>query len=134
MRNFLKPFGVFATVVTLILLIPAISKAVSSGATYARLPFATTNVTTTAYVQLFAQTQKGISAVSAFNSGSAPIKLAFGAAGSEVDQIVIPPNSSSGATGPVVYPIIGGYGLRVSVESLVQTNSTGELEINLIYN
>ena len=129
-----KQFSVFALVLSLMVAIPATVYATSSGGIYSRTVFSSTNVTTSAYVQLFASTVKGVKAISVLNTGSAPIKVAFGAAGSEVDQIVVAPSSSSGVNGPVVYPLAAGYATRISVESLVQTNSTGELDVNLLYN
>lgn len=96
-----------------------------------RVLYSSSNVTTTAYSQLVASTVKGIKGISVANSGSAPVKIAFGASGSEVDQIVVPQTT---LITPVYYPVSGGYGTRVSVISLVQTNSTGELDVNLIYN
>lgn len=112
-------------------MIVAAQTAYASGGLPIRNAYSSTNVTTTSYVELVASTVKGIKGVSVANSGSAPVKIAFGASGSEVDQIVVPQTS---AITPVVYPISGGYGTRISVISLVQTNSTGELDVNLLYN
>lgn len=105
--------------------------AVGSGALPIRKVFSSSNVTTSTYQVLVASTVKGIKGMTVANSGSAPVKIAFGASGSEVDQIVVP--QTSGIT-PVYYPVSGGYGTQISVISLTQTNSTGELDVNLIYN
>lgn len=129
-KSVMSLFAVFTLVATLFALAPTQALA-GSGALPVRVSFATTNVSTSAYTQLVASTVKGLKAVSVYNSGSSPVQIAFGAAGSEVVQLVAPASSS---LAPVVYPASAGYGTRVSVISVTQTNSTGELDVNLIYN
>ena len=129
-KSVMSLFAVFALVATLFALAP-IQALASGGSLPVRVAFASTNVSTSSYLQLVASTVKGIKGVSVYNSGSSPVQIAFGAAGSEVNQIVVP---ASASLGPVYYPASGGYGLRVSVISVTQTNSTGELDVNLLYN
>lgn len=121
--------GLFALGLTL--LSGPFALAVSSGAQTVRVKFATTNVTASAYRELVHATTRGISGVSVINTGSAPVQLAFGPAGSEVVQSSHYASSSMPA---VVYPLQAGYSTRISVISLDQTNSTGELEVNFFYN
>lgn len=129
MKSIFKPLAfVLAFVFTSLAAMPA--HAVNDGLPI-RNKFATTNVTTSAYVQLVASTVKGIKGLTVANSGSAPVEIAFGPAGSEVVQMIAPNTS---ALSPVYYPLAAGYATRISVISLDQTNSTGELEVNLIYN
>lgn len=123
--------AVFTLVATLFAVAPTHALA-GSGSLPVRVAYATTNVTTSAYVELVHSTVKGIKGISVYNSGSSPVQIAFGASGSEVVQLVAP--NSASAFGPVFYPVSSGYATRVSVISVTQTNSTGDLEVNLVYN
>lgn len=108
--------------------------AVTSGGTYSRVRYSVTPIGTTAYLELFSSTSRGIANVSVVNTGSNPIALAFGASGSEVQQMVVPPTNAS-VTAPQVYPLAAGYATRISAISLSgTTGGSGELEVNLFYN
>lgn len=95
--------------------------------------YATTNVTSTAFLQLVASTVKGIVGMTVLNLGTAPVQIALGASGSEVVQMVVPAQSGSTAS-PTFYPLSAGYGSRLSVETIGSNNTTGTLQINLFYN
>jgi hypothetical protein len=97
--------------------------------------YSTTPILTSAYVQLVSSTVKGISGVSVLNTSAVPIALALGAAGSEVNQIVVPGTAQVAAPQVVFYPMSAGYGVRLSAISLgASTGTVGELEVNLFYN
>lgn len=83
-----------------------------------------TPVTTGAYLQVIASTTSVINAVEIFDSSGQTLALAFGGAGSEVNQIIIYP----GGNGRV--PLRIPSGTRVSVIALSATASSGELDIN----
>jgi fructose/tagatose bisphosphate aldolase len=55
------------------------------------LDTSSTNITSAAYVQLFASTTAAVSWVSIFNGSGSILELATGTAGSEVVQLVVPP-------------------------------------------
>jgi hypothetical protein len=55
------------------------------------LDTSSTNITSAAYVQLFASTTAAVSWVSIFNGSGSVLELATGAAGSEVVQLAVPP-------------------------------------------
>lgn len=129
-KSVMSLFAVFTLVATLFAVAPTHALA-NSGSLPVRVAYATTNVTTSAYVELVHSTVKGLKGVSIVNTGSSPIQLAIGASGSEVVQLVAP---ASASMSPVFYPMSAGYGVRVSVISVTQTNSTGELDVNLLYN
>jgi hypothetical protein len=78
-----------------------------------------TNVTNAAYVQILAATTIAASGVQLHNSGSVPIAIAMGAAGSEVNQVVLPIGVS------ILIPFEIPKGKRLSVISLGGTQSSG---------
>ena len=93
--------------------------------------YSTTSVTSVAYVQLVASTAKGSTGLCVSNTGANDVYIAVGAAGSEVKQLLAPLTTLSTQ---VCYPINLPYGSRISAESVgATTNTTGELDLNLIY-
>jgi hypothetical protein len=132
MRNkIVSLFSVFTILATLIALSPVKALA-GSGALPIEVVYSSTNVNSSAYVELVHSTVKGIKAISVMNSGPQDVLIAVGAAGSEANQLYIPSTVSS--LYPVVYPISLGYGSRLSVIAASGTNSTGQLDVNVIYN
>lgn len=89
-----------------------------------RNDYASTNVTTAAYVQLVASTSANINRLWIFDSSGQDFVLATGAAASEVDQIQIPPG---GWDSPV--DIFIASGTRLSIKSKSATASSGILLI-----
>lgn len=87
--------------------------------------YASSNVTTSAYVQLVASTSAAASKVEIFDSSGECMILAVGGAGSEVDQLYIFP----GGNGPVSLTIPAAS--RISVKAKTGTASEGYLAINL---
>lgn len=81
--------------------------------------YASTNVTTAAYVQLIASTATALNVICLSNSSSSIIKLATGAASSEVDRVYIP------GGGAACYAVNIASGTRISLEALDATASTG---------
>lgn len=84
-----------------------------------------------AYYELVSSTVKGVASISVLNTGIHPLELAFGPAGSEVVQIILPKDMPQA---PVVIPVQAGYGIRISAISLDADNDNGELELNICYN
>jgi hypothetical protein len=89
----------------------------------------TSSLQSTVYSQLVGSTVKGIAAIQVNNTGLMPIELAFGAAGSEVPQVIIGSGQDTG-----VLPLQGGYATRISAISLNSVADAGELEMNVFYN
>lgn len=106
--------------------------AAPTSAANARLLYSGTNLTTSAYVQMFGSLLRSIKAVSVYNSGANPIIIAVGGSGVELNQIMVPP-LTAGASVPV-FPLVVSQGQRISVIASTGTISSGELEINVFYN
>lgn len=81
--------------------------------------YSSTNVTTSAYVQLIASTANAINEVCVSDSSGSIMKLATGAAASEVDRIYIP------AGGAGCYNVNVAASTRISLEALDATANTG---------
>lgn len=99
----------------------------SGGATLvtkSRNDYTSTNVTTSAYVQLVASTASAINAIEIFDSSGQTLVLATGGAGSEVDQLYIFP----GGNGRIPFTIAAST--RVSIKAVSGTASVGENTIN----
>lgn len=97
----------------------------SSGTvTQTRLDYSSTNVTTSAWVQLVASLQASTDNISIFDSSGQAMELGIGAAGHEVVAFLIPP----GGNGQMDFWI--PQGSRISVKAVSATANTGELEIN----
>lgn len=92
---------------------------------FIRNDYTATNVTTGAYVQLTAATATALRAIEVFDSSGQSLKIAFGAAGSEVDKFAVLP----GGNGRI--PCVIPSGTRLSVKAVSGTASSGELIINL---
>lgn len=84
------------------------------------------SVTTAAYTELIASTSAQINKLQIFDSSGQTLKLAVGAAASEVDQIYIFP----GGNGDVDLQIPAGS--RVSVRAVSANAASGELVINFL--
>lgn len=96
---------------------------------FAKLDMAVTNVTAAAYVQLLASTgATTISKVQIFMSSGEPLYLAFGAAASEVNQMIIIP----GGTGIIDVTIPPSTRLSVKVVTAATTVNSGVILINLL--
>lgn len=87
--------------------------------------YSSTNVTTSAYVQLVASTASTVNKIEIFDSSGEALILAVGGAGSEVDQLYIFP----GGNGPVDLAIPASS--RISVKAKTATASSGFLAVNL---
>ena len=90
----------------------------------ARNNYATTNVTTGAYVQLVASLGATCNEIEIFDSSGQTLILATGGSGSEVDQIFVFP----GGNGRV--PLTIASGTRVSIKAVSATANDGEIAIN----
>lgn len=92
---------------------------------FVRNDYTGTSVTTAAYVQLIASTSTAYEEFEIFDSSGQTLKIAFGAAASEVDQFLVYP----GGNGRVLHHV--NSGVRVSIKAVSATASVGELDINL---
>lgn len=92
----------------------------------ARNVYTSTNVTTSAYVQLLASTADTTNQINIFDSSGQTLVLAVGGSGSEVDQIYITP----GGNGTMNLGIPSGS--RVSVKAVSATANVGELDISFL--
>jgi len=88
--------------------------------------YSSTNVTTTAYVQLIASTSSPITQMHIFDSSGQTLVLAVGAASSEVDQLLIVP----GGNGIMNLAIPSGS--RISVKARSANATVGELDITFL--
>lgn len=93
-------------------------------ANHARNDYTVTPVTSSAYVQLLGSTSAVINAIEIFDSSGQTLVLAFGAMGSEVDQIYIIP----GGNGRI--PLSIPSGTRVSIKAVTATASAGYIDAN----
>lgn len=100
-------------------------KETSSKGEFVRNSYSTLSVSTASYTQLIASTAAAYSAIEIFDSSGETLKLAIGAAGSEVDQFLIFP----GGNGRLPYTIASGS--RISIRAVSNTASVGEICINL---
>lgn len=87
--------------------------------------YASTSVTTAAYVQLIASTSGVTNRISIFDSSGQPMILATGAAASEVNQLYVPPGGGE-------FDLAIPAGTRISIKALVATASSGFLLINVL--
>ncbi len=90
-----------------------------------RNDYTSVNVTTAAYVTLIASTTSAASLIEVFDSSGQTLKIATGAAASEVDQFIVFP----GGNGQI--PLAIPAGTRISIKALSATASVGEIDINL---
>lgn len=90
----------------------------------ARIDYAGTNVTTSAYVTLIASTSDTINELFIFNGNAATLFLAFGAAASEVNKMYIPPGGF-GFAADLLVPA----GTRLSVKAVDADATTGSLVV-----
>lgn len=91
---------------------------------FIRNDYSSVNVTTTAYVELIASTPNDYQEIEIFDSSGQTLKLAFGAASSEVDKILIFP----GGNGRVKLNVPAST--RISIRAVSATASVGEVCIN----
>lgn len=98
-----------------------------SAQTPIRNDYSANNVTTAAYFQLIASTSAEIHRIQVFDSSGQDFVLATGGAGSEVDQVQIPPG---GWDAPVDLFIASGT--RVSIKSKSATASSGILLLTVL--
>lgn len=89
--------------------------------------YSSTNVTTSAYVQLVAALPKEASAIEIFDSSGQTLEIGVGAAGSEVIYMIVFP----GGNGRIPLNFLSGS--RVAIKSLSATANTGEIDINFYY-
>lgn len=83
-----------------------------------------TNITTSAYVELIASTSADLTMLNVTDSGGRWYYIATGAASSEVDLCVIPPGGNEDI------PVNIAAGTRISVKAIDGTASAGYLGIN----
>jgi hypothetical protein len=109
----------------LITTVGASTNGYSSANSPTRLDYSSTNVTTSAYVQLVASTSAATKRLQIFDSSGQTMILAVGGSGSEVDKFYIFPGGID-----INYAIPAGS--RISVKAVSGTASVGELSINFL--
>lgn len=92
---------------------------------FIRNDYTSVNVTTAAYVQLIASTSGITNVLEIFDSSGQTLKIAFGAAASEVDQFLVFP----GGNGRITCKIAAST--RISIRAVSATASVGEIDLNL---
>lgn len=90
-----------------------------------RNDYSSTNVTTSAYVELDSALDGDVSELEIFDSSGQTLVLAIGAAGSEQDQFYIPPGGLERQTSLL------SSGQRLSIKAVSANATTGELIINM---
>lgn len=91
---------------------------------FVRNDYSSVNVTTAAYTQLIASTAAEYQEIEIFDSSGQTLKLATGAAASEVDRLLIFP----GGNGRIKFRIASGT--RIAIRAVSATASVGEVSIN----
>lgn len=91
---------------------------------FTRLDYTSTNVTTSAYVQLIASTANTISHMEIFDSSGSTMIIAVGSIGSEVDTVYVFPGGNG------LIPVAVASGSRISIKAVSATANTGEIDIN----
>jgi len=86
--------------------------------------YSSTNVTTSAYVQLVASTSGAVNHVYIFDSSGSTLVLAVGGSGSEVDQFYIFPGGISSGV-----PLHINAGSRISIKAVDTNATTGRIAI-----
>ena len=89
------------------------------------ITYSGTPVTTSAYSELVASLSDSVTRIHVFHGNDKYLVLAFGGAGSEVDQVYIPPG---GDTLDLAIP----SGTRVSVKAVDANATTGVLLVNFL--
>ena len=87
--------------------------------------YASTSVTTAAYVQLVASSTATVNMVHVFDSSGQAMILAVGGAGSEVDQLYVPPGGGD-------FNLSIPAGSRVSIKALTANATSGYILVNLL--
>ena len=95
-----------------------------SSALLFRNSYASTNVTTSAYVQVRAATGGAINRLCVFDSSGSAMKIATGAAASEVDQLYVPPGGSGAC-----YELAIAASTRIAIEALDVNATAGQIII-----
>ena len=90
-----------------------------------RNDYSSTNVLTSAYVELDSALDGNTNEIEIFDSSGETLKLALGPAGSEVDIMFIMP----GGNGRIMLGL--PQGVRLSVKAVSANATTGELTMNL---
>lgn len=104
------------------------TSATSTGNTplqFVRNVYSSTNVTTTAYVQLIASTSGAANVIEIFDSSGQTLVIAFGGSGLEVNQFIVFP----GGNGRITCKVPAST--RISIKALSATANSGEIDINL---
>lgn len=124
----MKKLFLAATLLPLILLFSIISSATSSNANIVSIVASTTNITTSAYVQLSASTPVATQKIVVANGTGQNLIIAVGAAGSE--QGIIAVGTLMSAVIPLSYNIPAGS--RLSLEAIGATANTGTISVSLL--
>lgn len=89
-----------------------------------RNAYASTNVTTSAWVELVHSMPLNTGMIEIFDSSGQTLKIGFGASGSEVVQFLVYPGGNG------MIPVRVTQDTRVSIKAVSGTASTGEIDVN----
>ena len=104
----------------------SVSQAATTVTEFVRNDYTSTSVTTGAYVELIASTSATVTKMRIFDSSGQTLKIATGAAASEVDLFLVFPGGNEEIE--VNIP----SGTRISIQAVSATADSGEISINLI--
>ena len=109
----------FRILITCLFLIATVVQAATNTTQVNVLSYSSTNVTTSSYVQLVASTPISVSRLQVCDTSTKIIKIAMGAAGSEVDLF------SGTVSGCVLVPYYIPAGNRLAIEAIDASATTG---------
>lgn len=90
------------------------------------LSYSATNVSSSAYVTLFASTPTSVSKLEILDSSGQIMKIALGSAGNEMDICTAP------VSGTILLPYFLPIGSRLSIRAVATSASTGYSVVSLI--
>jgi hypothetical protein len=119
--------------------------AASQTAAYVRIQLHSANVASTSYTEIMSSTARAVKGITVFSTSQNPVEIAVGGAGSEVAHLLAPAGTLSsiefnGApvgtyTGQTnFFPVSIALGRRLAVRCLRSPCTTGELQVNILYN
>lgn len=118
MRKLLLLLCLFAQVA---LAAPPVSQVGHSYSFSVRNAYASTNVTTAAWVEIVASTSESVEGLTLFDSCGQTLELGVGAAGSEARKMLIPPGGIDG-----YMPLYINKGSRIALKAVSGNCTTGE--------
>lgn len=101
-----------------------VSSQVYAASIYNRIDYTSSNVTTTAWTQIFASTSIISATATIFDSSGQTLEVGVGASGKEAILFLIPPGGGT-------FPLSLSVGQRLSIRAVSANATSGESDINL---